>query len=146
MPFHTFSKAAIVQGFPVSELAPVRYYTEELRNGAFAIGGPTDHVQKVTGRAPEDFESIARRYSQNPALIHPKLKVGSKLAATGFLVRMLATRVPDFAAWERERGHPLLTGPVLSQDSPEWRVTAERQQLNLLPTGQSQLQEIELIA
>ena len=135
VPFKAFNKAAMAQDFPVSDIAHIRYYAEEIRNGAFAIGAPTDHVLEVSGTAPEDFESIARRYVQNPSLIHPAVKIGSKLQAIGFLLRMLATRPADLDAWERDRGYPLLSNPVLSQDSVEWRETAERQQLNLLPNA-----------
>ena len=133
VPFKAFSKAAVAQGIPLSDLAPIRYYAEELRNGAFAVGAPTDHVREVSGVAPEGFESIARRYVQNPSLVHPSLRIGSKLQAIGFLIKMLATPAPDLDAWERDRGYPLLSDPVLSQDNPEWRTTAERQQINLLP-------------
>ena len=137
VPYKAFTKAAIAQGFPLSDLAPLRYYAEELKAGAFAIGGPTDHVREVSGVAPEDFESIARRYTQNPSLIHPAVKIGTKLEAIRFLFRMLRTRSPDLDGWERERGYPLLSNPVLSQDSAEWRASAERQQLNLLSGTQS---------
>ena len=146
VPFKTFTKAAIAQGFPLSEIAHLRYYVEELRNGAFAIGGPTDHVLEVSDCAPEDFETIARRYIQNPALIHPALKIGSKLEAIAFLLKMLATRPADLDAWERDRGYPLIRDAVLAQDSPEWRATAERQQLNLLPGTQSVAPAQEIVA
>lgn len=146
VPFRTFSKAAVAQGVPLSDIAHLRYYAEDLGSGAFATGGPTDHVQEVSGRAPEDFETIARRYIQNPSLIHPTLKIGSKLEAIGFLGKMLATRAPDLDAWERDRGYPLLENPVLSQDSAEWRATAERQQLNLLPDAQSLAPVREVVA
>ena len=126
--------------------AHIRYYAEDLGGGAFATGGPTDHVREVSGRAPEDFESIARRYIQNPALIHPTLRIGSKLEAIGFLGKMLATRAPDLGAWERDRGYPLLDNPVPSYDSAEWRATAERQQLNLLAGPQSVAPVREMIA
>ena len=105
----------------------------EVRNGAFEVGAPTDHVEAVTGQKPESFESIARRYIANPSLIHPKLKKGGKLQAMSFVVRMMLARPTDFEQWERERAHPLLKDPVLAQDSPEWRETAENQRLNLLP-------------
>jgi NAD(P)H dehydrogenase (quinone) len=82
---------------------------------------------------PESFESIARRYVDNPSLIHPKLSNGGKLGALAFLARMMLTRVPDFDQWERDRGFPILNDPVLAHDSPEWRATAEKQELNLLP-------------
>ena len=128
---------AVAQGFPLIEIAHLRYYTADIRDGAFAVGGPTDHVLEVTGRAPEDFETIARRYIDNPSLIHPVLKIGSKAGAIRFLMRMLVTKAPDLEAWERERGYPLLDNPVQSQYSAEWRATAERQQLSLLPDAGS---------
>ena len=40
------------------DLASVRYYFEELAGGTFATGAPTDHVEELTGRVPEDFETI----------------------------------------------------------------------------------------
>lgn len=132
VPFKMFSKAAIAQNFPLSELAHLRHYAEELRNGAFAIGGPTDHVREVAGVEPEDFETIARRYIQNPSRVHPALKIGSKFEAIKFLVRMLATRPADLDAWERDRGYPLLNDPLFAYQNPEWIATSERQQLNLI--------------
>jgi uncharacterized protein YbjT (DUF2867 family) len=128
-----FTKAATAQGLPLQEISQMRYYAEELERGAFEIGAPTDHVEAVTGQKPESFESIARRYIRKPELIYPGLEIGSKLEALAFMVRMMLTRVPDLHQWERERGHPLLTDPVLAQDSAEWRATAEQRLLNLLP-------------
>ncbi len=136
VPFKMFSKAAVAQGVALSDLAHIRYYVEDVQEGAFAVGAPTDHVLEVTGRAPEDFENIARRYIKNPSLIHPMLKAGSKPEAIGFLIKMLSTKAPDLDQWERDRGYPFLKNPVLSQQSAEWRASAERQQLNLLsPTN-----------
>lgn len=132
VPFKTFSKAAIALGVSPLELASLRYYYKDLRDGAFAVGAPTDHVREVAGVEPEDFESTVRRYVHNPSLIHPLVKIGSKLEAVRFLGRMLATRPADIDAWERDRGYPLLKDPVFAYDSAEWRATAERQQLNLL--------------
>lgn len=134
IPFKMFTKAAVALGFPLSELAHFRYYADELKSGAFAIGGPTDHVLEVSGEAPEDFESIARRYVKDTSLIHPALKLGSKLGAVAFLMKMMATPSAKLDAWERDRGYPLLSKPVLAQDSTEWRASAERQELNLLTT------------
>jgi len=44
-----------------------------------------------------------------------------------------------------DRGYPLLNNPILAQDSAEWRVTAERQQLNILPAASSAAQTLELV-
>ena len=128
-----FTKAAVAQGFPLADLAHLRYYTEELRRGAFAIGGATDHVLAVTGEAPEDVDSTVRRYVQNPALVHPNLEFGSKLSAIAFLMKMMATPVAKLDEWERDRGYPLLSKSELAHDSQAWLATAEHQALNLLP-------------
>ena len=53
---------------------------------------------------------------------------------------------PDLDAWEQDRGYPRLTNPVLAPDSAEWRKTAERQRLNLLPAAPSAALNLELIA
>ncbi len=81
-----------------------------------------------------------------PSRIYPVVKIGTKAQAIGFLLKMLVTKAPDLDAWERERGYPILNDPVLSQDSSEWRATAERQQLNLLPGPQSAAPVLEIIA
>ncbi len=133
-----FEKAATAQGIPLVATSQVRHYALELERGAYEIGAPTDHVEAVTGQKPEAFESVARRLIANPDLIYPGLAIGSKLGALAFMARMMVTRVPDLDQWERERGHPLLTDPVLAQDSSEWRATAEKRQLNLLPFSNKQ--------
>ncbi len=132
VPFKMFSKAAVAQGVSVTDIAHIRYYLQDVKDGAFALGAPTDHVLEVTGKAPEDFDTIARRYIKNPSLIYPGLEIGSKPQAFAFLFKMLATKAPDLDAWERDRGYPLLKTPLYSQGNPEWRASAERQQLHLL--------------
>lgn len=130
--FKMFAKAARARGFPDFEIAQLRYYAEEIRHGAYEIGAPTDHVELITGQKPQSFEQIARRYVDNPALIHPKLAVGNKLEAMAFMFRMMLTRVPDYDQWERDRGHTILTRPLLAHESEDWRISAEKQQANLL--------------
>ena len=129
--FRNFAKAAQALGYQRFEIAQIRHYAEEIRNGAYEIGAPTDHVEAITGQKPEPFESIARRYVNNPSLIHPKLSKGGKVKALAFVLRMMVQRVQDFDRWERENGCPILREPVFAQDSEEWRKTAEKQQLNL---------------
>ena len=128
-----FAKAAKALGVSDFETSQIRYYVEELRRGVFEVGAPTDHVERITGRKPESFEAIARRYIGNPSLIDPRLKKGGKLEAMAFVVRMMLSRPPNFDRWERDRGHPVLNEVVLANDSPEWRASAEKQELYLLP-------------
>jgi uncharacterized protein YbjT (DUF2867 family) len=130
-----FIKAATAQGLKPFEIAQLRHYVEEVRGGTFAVGAPTDHVELVTGRPPEDFETTARRYVANPALIMPGFQVGGPLGALWLTAKTIVTRVPNLDRWESERGHPLLSEPVLAHDSDEWRATAQRKQLALLEPG-----------
>jgi len=126
-----FLKAATAQGFPPFIAANAAYYYDELSRGTFAVGAPTDHVQEITGRPPESFETIAGRYIAQPDLIAPGLRVGTKLQALMFMAKMMLTRVPDLDRWERQRGHPMLESPVPSYESEEWRGAAKRQGLLL---------------
>lgn len=121
VPFAAFSRAALAMGFPLDELVHVERYAAELRGGAYAFGAPNDHVARVTGDAAEPFEDTARRYLAYPDLIYPGLRAGSKLQALGLLARMLTTRTPDRARWEKQRGYPLLGNAELAHDAAAWR-------------------------
>ena len=135
-----FAKAAKAMVFPDFEVSQMRYYADDIRQDAFAIGGTTNHVELVTGQPPESFEQTARRYLQNPALIHPKLshvgKLGAILQGRGsaiaLLIRTLFSQVPDWEKWERAHNHPLLQQPQLASHNPDWVASAQQQQLNLL--------------
>ncbi|MGH1352592.1 MAG: NmrA family NAD(P)-binding protein [Methyloligellaceae bacterium] len=130
-PMKMFLKAVTAQGFPKFEIAQVRYFMEELKNGVFATGAPTDHVEMLSGRKPEDFETIARRYIANPSLVHPDLQTGTMFQAIKFLIKMMMTRVPDLDAWERDQNHPALKNPQLAHESSIWKQAAENYRLHL---------------
>jgi len=129
--FKMFSKAARAQGFPLFDISQMRYFTEELRSGAFAIGGPTDHVEIVTGRQPESFEMTARRYIKNPHLVHTDIHLGNKLSAISFILKMISTPAPDLKEWELLRNHPETIMPKLSHEDSAWKISAKAQQLYL---------------
>ena len=127
-----FIKSATAQGISAFEVSQLRQYAEDIRRDAFAVGGPTSHVEELTGRAPEDFESIARRYVADPDLIVHGFSSGTKVGAVLGLLKMMLTRVIDFDRWEADRGHPMLSGPQLAPDSSEWMAAAEQQTLALI--------------
>ena len=62
VPFTIMAKAARVVGFDDYTVVQLGSYVAELKRGTFAVGAPTDAVQTLTGRPPEDMETIARRY------------------------------------------------------------------------------------
>jgi len=132
VPFASFSKAALAMGFPEFDISQVRHFTKELREGAFAIGGVTDHVEQVTGNRAEPFEDTARRYFSNPALVAPDMKAGNKLSTLAFVVKMMLTKALDAEKWEQNRGHPATHGQCLAHENPAWVKNAKAQKLNML--------------
>jgi len=127
-----FIKVAKAQGISPFEISQIRQYAEDARRGSFAVGAPTNHVEELTGRAPENFESIARRYLADPGLVRRGLSTGTRAGAVLGLVKMMLTRVTDFDRWEAERGHPMLSEPQFAPDNPEWTAAAEQYTLALL--------------
>lgn len=124
-----FIKAALAQGFSNFDVSHFRYYAEEMRKGAYAIGAPTDHVFEVTGQHPEDFDVIARRYATLP---EAGRTITNKIRALTLMMKMIATRVPDLDQWDNIGDHALIVNGLLAQDNPEWLATAKRKQPNLL--------------
>jgi NAD(P)H dehydrogenase (quinone) len=62
IPFTVLAKSARSIGFDEYTLIQIKWYVDELKRGTFAIDAPTDAVERLTGRPPEDMETIARRY------------------------------------------------------------------------------------
>ncbi len=135
VPTRMFTKSAKALGFSDFEIAQLRHYAAEVRGGAYAVSAPTDHVERVCERPAEAFEVTARRYIQNPQLVFPHLKVGSKLGALRLMLKTMLTPAPQLDRWESERGYPLLTAPVLAHNSQEWLRAAEETRPVLLAPG-----------
>ncbi len=66
LPWWVFRKAARMQNAGAFLMSGLRHYVEDHKQGAFALSAPTNDVLEVTGRVPEDFETIARRYAARP--------------------------------------------------------------------------------
>ena len=66
LPWWMFLKAARSANIGDFLASNLRYYVEDHKQGAFALGAPTNDVLEVTGRAAEDFETTARRYAARP--------------------------------------------------------------------------------
>lgn len=116
-----FVKAATVAGYDSYEISQVRLYLTDYQQDAFAVGAPTDVVRELTGREPEDFETICRRYvAERPEAAQ---SFGSKMGALSRLMRAAVMRTPDMEAFQRAQHHPPLLDPVFAQDAPEWRAT-----------------------
>lgn len=61
-PIWMLSKVMQGMGYSKYVIAQFQQYAQDYQRGAFAVNAPTDVVRRITGREPEDFETIARRY------------------------------------------------------------------------------------
>ena len=112
-------KALKVAGLAEMMPTQLRLYADEYRRGAFAVHAPSNVVEELSGREPEDFETIARRVvAARPEAVRT---LGNKLKAIGNFMKILVTAKIDPGAVERRRDHVLLKSPTFVQDSQAWR-------------------------
>src|SRR6202045_809373 len=96
----------------------VRHYLPEYGMGTWEVGGPTTHVRDVAGVEPEDFLTIARRYTTGP----------DSRRTAGNLIRqiwgfMLTAVVPmhRLDRFDRRQQHPQPAHPRYAGESVVWR-------------------------
>ena len=118
VPTRLFMKSARMAGVPIDVLSNVRYYVEDHKQGAFELGAPTSDVYELTGRHPEDFETIAGRYA---AL--PQNQRSFSNWFRQFALFMLAPFVPgfNFDRYDRELRRPFPSVPRFAVESAIWR-------------------------
>jgi len=135
-PMWMFYKAVRQAGMPPLLLSGFRHYFQDHNRGAFEFGAPTDDVFEVTGRRPESFETIARRYAALPEA--RQTWANTLRAFAGFLTTPFR---PGFnpEKFEREQFHPIPPAPRLALDSERWR----REHNGPPPTGQAQARSID---
>jgi uncharacterized protein YbjT (DUF2867 family) len=80
LPLWMFYKAARMDGHDLFSLIAFGDYMHELNTGTFALNAPTNDVLAVTGREPESFEVIARRYAALPQMQRTFSNVARALA------------------------------------------------------------------
>ena len=89
------------------------------------VNAPNDTVLEIGGRAPEDFETIVRRYSaERPEAIQT---FSNKIKAMQFFIKMLMTPAPDIDDYEQQQNYPLINNPDYSSDSEEWLASHDKQ-------------------
>jgi NAD(P)H dehydrogenase (quinone) len=117
-PTWLFMKSARMGGMPIDLMSNVRYYIDDHKRGAFELGAPTTDVLDVTGRTPEDFETIARRYA---ALARNRRTFGNWLRQ--FAQFLTAPFSPGFHVdrYDRELRRPFPSEPQFAPESGVWR-------------------------
>jgi NAD(P)H dehydrogenase (quinone) len=117
-PTWLFMKAARMAGMSVDLMSNVRFYIDDHRRGAFELGAPTTDVLDVTGRSPEDFETIARRYAAQP---RNQRTIGNRIRE--FAEFMISPVSPgfNFDRYDRELRRPFPFEPQSAPESKVWR-------------------------
>jgi NAD(P)H dehydrogenase (quinone) len=117
-PTWLFMKTARMGALPIDVMSNVRYYIDDHKRGAFELGAPTTDVLDVTGRPPEDFETIARRYA---ALAPNQRTLGNWLRQ--FAQFMMVPFSPGFnlGRYDAELRRPFPAEPQFAPDSKIWR-------------------------
>ena len=116
----------VFQGFGLSQytIAQFQQYLLDYEKNAFGVNAPTDVVRTITGREPEEYEAIIRRYAANT----PQAK-RSFATQVQLMVRMVlwmfrpGPKTISYLALNEfsDRKHV-----ALSADSSEWRQSHEQ--------------------
>lgn len=117
-PTWLFMKTARMAGMPIELMSNVRYYIEDHKRGAFERGAPTTDVFDVTGRPPEDFETIARRYAALPG--SQRTLANWLRAVTQFVITPLSPSF-NFDRYDRELRRPFPLLPRFAAESRTWQ-------------------------
>lgn len=99
-------------------IAQYEQYVRDYQRGAFAMHAPTSVVRDLTGREPESFEAIARRYATSPEAKRAlRQQLSLMLRSTLWILRSAPKTTPLLAL----RDFTDTKHPSLSADSAEWR-------------------------
>lgn len=105
--------------YPIYDYSNIRYYLKDVEQNVFAYGGTTNVVKELTGREPEDFETIARRYVSD--MPEAKQTFGNKIKAVLNFMKILITKEPNMKAFEKEQYYPnFIHGMRQATENPEW--------------------------
>jgi len=99
--------------------AQVLSYMRDYREGAFALGGPTDVVMEVTGQPAEEFTAIVRRYAAADPTA--RRSVANTLRTLAIGVRIALTPALDVERWHKENGVHFLANAETCMDAQDWR-------------------------
>jgi NAD(P)H dehydrogenase (quinone) len=119
LPWRLFLKAARTANVGAFLVSNLRYYVEDHKQGAFALGAPTNDVLEVTGRPAEDFETTARRYAARP---EAQRNLTNWLRT--FVDFMRSPLVPGYnpERLDRELDFPKPPAPRLAMANQGWKV------------------------
>ncbi len=124
IPEKMFFKAIRSEGFGEFYPTVLKYYTADYRQNAFAKGGTTDVVERLTGRPSEDFATIAKRY----ASIRPEAQrsFSNKVIAMLHFAKLLLTIPYNVDAIEKKWHIPKPNSSRYAIENSTWLKTHDQ--------------------
>ncbi|KAJ3099968.1 hypothetical protein HDU97_002640 [Phlyctochytrium planicorne] len=123
-----FNKATRSGGVTAfSQLNLIKYIPDNEAN-SFGINGPTNHVKYLTGRDPEDFETIVKQYAARPE--NQRTFINFLLAFWSFW-RILMTPARNLTTWARIAEVYEPVDIEEAQKSKDWKETRLTVPVNL---------------
>ncbi len=105
--------------YPIYDYSNIRYYLKDVAQNVFAYGGTTNVVKELTGKDPEDFETIARNYVSN--MPEAKQTLGNKIKAILNFMKIFITKAPNMEAFEKQQYYPnFMNGMQQAIDNDDW--------------------------
>ncbi|GAC1356821.1 MAG: hypothetical protein NVSMB38_38650 [Ktedonobacteraceae bacterium] len=92
-PIWVLAKVMKGMGFTNYFIAHFQHYVRDYHKSAFAVNAPTDVVRTITGREPEDYETIARRYVSDNLETKPRFATQFKLMM--LMIISMCVQVPE---------------------------------------------------
>jgi uncharacterized protein YbjT (DUF2867 family) len=117
MPLWLLNKAGRLQGATAYEMAMLRYYIEDHKQGALGFNAPNNDVLELTGQPAEDFETTVRRYAARPEIqptLANKIREFAKFMWTPFAFGY------DTSRYERQLDSPVPASPRFSMQDEHW--------------------------
>ena len=104
-----------VGGYAANQRADIMTYFNE--SASWEVNAPNHVVRDLTGREPEDFETIARRYAADPVLEQTPLQFAGALLQS---MQTLFANVEAPARFVQKQGYWQPRKPLLSSSSDLW--------------------------
>ena len=118
--------ARVMKGMGIGEYQIAQYqeYVKDYQNGAFAVNAPTNVVSAITGREPEDYETVTRRYAAHVPDARRNVGTILKYAALVNVWMLSAPRTKRYLGADDFSAAKHLS---LSANSADWRRDHESQ-------------------
>jgi NAD(P)H dehydrogenase (quinone) len=117
-PMKLFLKASTTLGIPDFVIEELSWFLLDYQRNAFGLGAPTTAVLEIGGAAPEDFETIVRRYVAGSQVV--RRSIGARGRALATLMKALLAKAPDPAAIAARLEIPPISHACLAADSATW--------------------------